>query len=488
MKLGQLKLSLKRLFARSMTEGLDLVEPPAPPSSRSTTRRVTFVTLGGILAVVGALAGIYYFAMRPEILRIAVGPANSDDIKVVQALTQAFAQTRSQVRLRPVQTEGAAASAQALAEGKADLAIVRGDLDVPKNAQAVATLRKNVAVLWVPPRAKARGRKSGPKITKIPQLAGHRVGVVGRTQSNVNLLKVILQQYGVDPNKVEIVQFPAPEAAEAIRNQKADAYLAAGPVNSKITADAIAASTRDGGTPKFLAIDSNEAIAQNHPVYEAAEIPAGAFGGSPDKPDDEVKTISFSHHIVARKGLSDSTVAAFTRQLFAVRQQLMSEYPLAAKIETPDTDKDAVIPVHPGAAAFVDGEEKTFLDRYSDYIWWGLMGLSAMGSAGAWFAGYLKKDERNTNSSLRDRLLEMIASARRSDSTEELDAMQDEADNILRDTLHCFDHGAISEGALTAFSMALDQFHTAVADRRALLMNLPQNLQRASAQFRATRT
>jgi hypothetical protein len=166
----------------------------------------------------------------------------------------------------------------------------------------------------------------------------------------------------------------------------------------------------------------------------------------------------------------------------------MSEYPLAAKIETPDTDKDAVIPVHPGAAAFVDGEEKTFLDRYSDYIWWGLMGLSAMGSAGAWFAGYLKKDERNSNSSLRDRLLEMIAAARRSDSTEELDAMQDEADNILRDTLHCFDHGAIDEGALTAFSMALDQFHTAVADRKALLMSIPQNLQRAGAQFRATGT
>ena len=76
---------------------------------------------------------------------------------------------------------------------------------------------------------------------------------------------MILQQYGVDPAKVEIVQFPANEAAEAIRNQKADAYLAAGPVNSKITADAITASTRDGGTPTFLAIDSAEAIAQNHP-------------------------------------------------------------------------------------------------------------------------------------------------------------------------------------------------------------------------------
>lgn len=445
-----------------------------------------FIMLAGVLAIVGALAGGYYFAMRPVALRIAVGPANSDDLRVVQALTQAFAQAHSHIRLRPTQTEGATASAQALADGKADLAIIRGDLNVPKNAQAVATLRKNVVVLWVPPAVK--GKKAGPKITKIAQLSGRRVGVIGRTEANVDLLKVILQQYGVDPGKVDVVQFSTSEAAEAIRNQKADAYLAAGPVNSKITAEAVAASTRDGHAPTFLAIDSAEAIAQNHPMYEASEIPAGAFGGAPDRPEEEVKTISFSHHIVARKDLSDTTVAAFTRQLFAIRQTVMAEFPLAAKIETPDTDKDAAIPAHPGAAAFVDGEEKTFLDRYSDFIWWGLMGLSAMGSAGAWFAGYLKKDERSNNSSLRERLLEMITAARRSDSSEELDQMQAEADNILRDTLHSFENGAIEEGALTAFNIALEQFHHAVADRKALLATMPQNLQRAGAQFRATGT
>jgi hypothetical protein len=113
------------------------------------------------------------------------------------------------------------------------------------------------------------------------------------------------------------------------------------------------------------------------------------------------------------------------------------------------------------------------------------MGLSAMGSAGAWFAGYLKKDERSNNSSLRQRLLDMLGAARHSDSIEELDQMQTEADGILRDTLHCFEHGAIEEGALTAFNIALEQFHNAVADRKALLMSMPQNLQRASSQLRA---
>lgn len=479
------KPPLQLNFSRSTASGLGTA--PVGPSPRSSARRnVALGILAAILALIGISAAAYYYAERPVILRIAVGPAGSDDLKVVQGLSQAFSTSHSQIRLRPLPTEGATASAQMIADGRADLAIVRGDLSVPKNAQAVATLRKNVAVLWVP--APVKGKKAAAKITKIGQLAGCRIGVVGRTPANVDLLKVILQQYGIDPSKVEVVQFPVTEAADAIRNQKADAYLAAGPVNSKITSEAIAASTHDGNAPKFLAIDSAEAIAQNHQMYEASEIPAGAFGGSPDRPADEVKTISFSHHIVARKDLSDATVAAFTRQLFAIRQTVMSEFPLAAKIETPDTDKDAFIPVHPGAAAFVDGEEKTFLDRYSDFIWWGLMALSATGSIGAWFAGYLKKDERGNNSTLRERLLDMIAAARRSDSTDELDRMQAEADEILRDTLQSFEHGAIEEGALTSFNIALTQFHHAVADRRSLLINLSPNLQPSGSALRVTGT
>jgi TRAP transporter TAXI family solute receptor len=469
----------------STASRLDDGQTPASPRS-SARRNVALVVLAGILALVGILAGGYYYAMRPVSLRIAVGPPNSDDLRVVQALSQAFHTSHSQIRLRPIQTDSATASAQMIAEGRADLAIVRGDLSVPKNAQAVATLRKNVAVLWVP--APVKGKKGAAKITKVSQLGGHRIGVIGRTPANVELLKVILRQYGIDPGKVDIVQFPIPEAVEAIRNQKADVYLAAGPVNSKITSEAVAASTHDGKAPTFLAIDAGEAIAQNHPMYEASEIPAGAFGGSPDRPEEEVKTISFSHHIVARKDLSETTVAAFTRQLFSIRQTVMSEFPLAAKIETPDTDKDAFIPVHPGAAAFVDGEEKTFLDRYSDIIWWSLMGLSAMGSIGAWFAGYLRKDERSNNSTLRERLLDMIATVRRAETTEELDRMQAEADDMLRETLHSFEHGTIQEGALVPFNIALTQLHQAVADRRALLMNLSQNLQRAGSALRVTGT
>ena len=481
-----MKLDLQQLFTRSMaSQGpMETVSAPARPK-RPARNSGIFTMLGAALAVVLVVVGAVYLLLQPVTLRIAVGPANSDDVKVVQALSHAFSRERGNVRLRTVVTDGASASAAALASKSVDLAVIRGDLEVPKDAASVAILRKNLVVIWVPPPPK--GKKKS-KITKIQNLAGHRIGVVGRTPANVKLLQLILRQYGIDPAKVEVVQFATNEIADAVRAQKADAYMTAGPLNSKITSEALTAGLREGAEPTFLAIDAADAIAQNFPAYESTEISAGSLGGVPPRPDDDVKTISFAHHIVAQKSLSEVTAAALTRQIFAVRQSVIAEVPAAQRIEPPDTAKDADIPAHPGSAAYVDGEEKSFLDRYSDYIWWSILGLSAMGSIGAWLASYLKRDERQNNTTLRNRLLDMLTQARHTNSHDELDSMQAEADAILRDTLHCFEDGAIQEGSLTAFNIALEQFHRAVTDRKLLLVSMAQSLQRTGAQFRATGT
>jgi len=427
------------------------------------------MVIAAILALFAVAGGITYYMLRPVTLHIAVGPPNSDDVKVVQALSQAFSRDRAAIRLRPVITEGAAESAADLAQGKIDLAIVRGDVDLPKNAGMVAYLRKNFVVIWVP---NDTGKK--PKITSIKQLAGKTIGVVGRTKANVNLLHVILDQSGVAPDSVTVSQFPTAGISEALRATKLDAYMAVGPLNSRITAEAIAATSRPGIEPRFLSLETAEAIAQKYAPYDSGEIPAGTFNTSPPRPNATLSTITVGHYFAARRSLSDTKVATFARQLFGARQAILNEFPQSAKIETPDTDKDAAIPAHPGAAAFVDGEERSFLDKYSDYIWGIIMLLSVAGSLGAWFSGHIHRDERVTNSGLRERLLEMLTAARTSDSIEELDAMQAEADVIMRDTLHCFEDGIIEEGSLTAFSIALEQFHNAVADRKMFLINLPE--------------
>jgi TRAP transporter TAXI family solute receptor len=449
----------------------ELNESPVPSRPRRKRKNYSLLILAAGIFLFGVAAATLYYAFRPVTLRIAVGPAGSDDQKLVLALAQTFARDGSPVRLAPITTEGAAESIALLTAKKTDLAVARGDLGLPADAESVAIVRKNVVVLWAPSGHPPKGSKKAPaaKIKALDDLAGRRVGVIGRTEANVTLLRVILKESGVDPDKVAVTQFGTTQIAELAKDPTLDAFMAVGPLTSKITSDAIAATATARGEPKFLPVDVSEAIAQRHPLYESEEIPGSTFASSPARPEDKIETVSVNHLIVAPRSLSETTVGAFARQLFTVRQQIARDLPSAAKIEKPDTDKDAALPAHQGAAAYIDGTERTFLERYSDYFWAAVLVLSGFGSAGAWLRHYLKGDERERYDVHREHLLDLIFRARRAESLEELAAMQDEADTILREALNCYDDGAIEEGDLSAIGLALEQFHHAATDRRITL-------------------
>lgn len=393
-------------------------------------------------------------------------------------MTEAFANESRTVRLSPIATAGAAEALALLGSGKADLAAGRGDLDMPADAQTVVILRKNFVVLWSPSGVAGKGsrRKPAPKIKEIADLAGHRVGVIGATPANVVLLRVILSASGVDADKVKVTQFGIGQIEELARDPTLDAFMAVGPLDSKITADAVAATARARGEPKFLAIDASEAIALKHPRYESEEIPPSMFNASPAWPDDKVETVGVSHLIVARKALSETTVAAFYRQQFALRQAIARQVPGAAQITKPDTEKEGELPVHRGAAAVIDGTERTFLDRYGDYFWFALLLLSGIGSAGAWLRQYLNRDDRNENTSHRNRILAMVSKVRSAELDHELLAMQQEVDTIIGETLDSYDGGLIEEEELAAFGLALELFNHAILERRAALQAAPLNV------------
>jgi TRAP transporter TAXI family solute receptor len=449
----------------------NLNEDPAPRRLRRKRRNNSLLILAVGIFLFGVAAGTLYYALRPVTLRIAVGPAGSEDQKLVQLMAQTFAHEGATVRLSPITTEGASESIALFAAGKADLAVARGDLNLPANAESVAILRKNVVVLWAPSGLAPKGsrKQPTPKIKSLDELSGHRVGVIGRSQVNVTLLRVILTESGINPDKVAVTQFSTSQIAEMARDQSIDAFMAVGPLNSKLTAEAITATASTRGEPKFLPIDVSEAIAQKHPIYESEEIPGSIFSSSPARPEDKIETVSVNHLIVASKTLSDTAVAALARQLFTNRQLLARELPSAAQIEKPDTDKDAALPAHQGAAAYIDGNERTFLEKYTDYIWGAILILSGLGSAGAWLKHYWKRDEREQYVEHRDNLLDLISRARRAETPEELADMQNAADGVLREALDCYDDGAIEEGDLSVIGLALEQFHHAVADRRATI-------------------
>jgi TRAP-type uncharacterized transport system substrate-binding protein len=448
----------------------------ANESSEAARRRrrrsnTLLLVLGVGFLVFGAAAGALYYALQPVTLRIAVGPSGSDDHKVIVAASGAFVSESRTVRLSLITTDGAVEALALLGAGKADLAVARGDLEMPADAQTVAIVRKNAVVLWAPSGLAdtSSKRKPTPKVQQIADLAGRRVGVIGLTPVNVALLRVILSASGVEADKVAETQFGINQIEELARDPSLDAFMAVGPLDSKITSDAIAATVRLRGEPKFLAIESSEAIGLKHPRYESEEVPPSVFGANPAWPDDKVETISVSHLIVAQKALSETTAAVFFRQLFAVRQTIARQVPGAAHITKPDTEKDAELPVHRGAAAVIDGTERTFLDRYGDYFWFALLSLSGIGSAGAWLRQYFNRDERDENTGHRNRIVAMVSSVRTAESNQKLLAMQREVDAIIRETLECYDDGAIEEEELAAFGLVLELFNHAVVERRVAL-------------------
>jgi TRAP transporter TAXI family solute receptor len=466
-----------------MSSSDDLSETGDLSGRRRKRRNSSLLVLAAGFLLFCAAAGALYYALRPETLRIAVGPPGSDDLKLVQALAQSFDRDRSAIRLSPITTDGAVESLALLGAAKADLAVGRADLDMPGDAETVAIVRNNFVVLWSPSGLPGKGsrRQPAPKIKTIDDLAEHRVGVIGKTPANVALLRVILSESGVAADKVAVTQFATNQIEELAHDPNLDAFMAVGPLDSKITADALAATARARGEPKFLPIDVSEAIAQRHPLYESEEIPGSIFNSKPAWPDDKIETISVNHLIVARKALSETTVAALARQLFAARQSVAKQVAGAAHLKKPDTDKDAELPVHRGAAAYIDGTERTFLERYSDYFWFAILVLSGLGSAGAWWRHFWKRDERELSTLHRDKILELISRMRVAETEEQLLALQREVDAILRETLEAYDDGAIEEEDLSAFGLVLEQFHHAVADRRATMDGSTPELARLRA-------
>ncbi len=513
-----MRRSLRRLFRVS--------NPPAgplksQPHRKSWTRRfkmmmrhTTLLAIMGLLLCAGVGAAAFYVVTRPTEVKIAVGPKNSEDVRVVEAIAAHLKAEKASVRLNVIVKEGGPIeSAKAIESGEADLAVVRRDVAMPAQGQVVAILRKNVVVLFVPaaepakaaPARRGRGAAAKPaakpKVEKIEDLVGKRVAIIGRSQTNVNLLKTILQQYRIEPSnvvvlesawqpnapgKINVVQLEvnAENIATTMRDSKADAILAVGPVSSSVTAAAITAGTRDKEAPTFLAIGASEAIAERNPVYESTEIKAGAFGGAPPRPEESVETIGVNHYFVARRRLSEDVVADFTRLLLSGRQSVAaslrshdksSEATAVAKIEGPDTDKDAAVPVHPGAAAYIDGELKTFFDRYNDLLYYGLMVFSFFGAALAGLATYTKSDDRARRLRVLEKLLEVTKTARTAENLQQLDELQDETDKVMAGMIHDVEANALDETALAAFSITLDQAQLALSDRRATLLGQPQS-------------
>lgn len=303
------------------------------------------------------------------------------------------------------------------------------------------------------------GQKTA-RTTEWKNLAESRIAFLNGSPADVALLNVILTSEGVPLNKVEIVPISTMDAMAGDKNF--NVFAAVGPI--KTIAEELRSFSRRREAPNFLGLETADAIVLRQPKTETLEIPKSAFASGPPSPPETLNAIAVSELIVASKAISEQTAAAFARELFNHRRTILREVSDSASIEKPNVEKDAAIPAHPGVAAYIDGTERTFLERYGDYFWGVILLLSALGSFGVGLRAFLYPDEQENVSALRDKVLDLTARVRDSED-EDLAKIEQEVDNIVRETLDKYEQGAVEEGALAALGIAIDRFRSATASR-----------------------
>ena len=186
--------------------------------------------------------------------------------------------------------------------------------------------------------------------------------------------------------------------------------------------------------PVLIAIDSAGAIAEAERAYESFDVPKGTLRGSPPVPDDDLTTLRTSLYLVANKKLDTDVIATLTQTIMSARRDLMGEQPLLAQITDASIDPDAYLAVHPGAAAYYNGTQQTFMDKYGNEIYLAPMILGGVASvlAAAW--KFLGIGNPMAPEGPLDSLYALTRRVRKAESEAELADIEDEIDNILKGT------------------------------------------------------
>lgn len=447
-------------FEGGHVSGKPLTRPRRFPTLSARMQRLLIAVTGAFLLLAVAAAGALYLT-TPTTLRIAV-TADGDDARILTAAATQLVRDRAPYRLELVGRRSPSDAGAALDAGIVDLALVRRDLGIPRTGRALVVLRRNVVALIAP---------ADTKLEKIADLRGRRVGVVGRSGINLPVFDAILSQYDIPTTAVRAIPLNPDDIATMVHDNRVDVLMVAGPITGRAMSEAVAAMTREGRDPTFLAINESKAIAQRTQLYDATEIVSGAFGGS--GPPQTIETIGYSHYIVARSSMSESDAGELARIFFEMRPMLAQDFPATGRIEAPDTDNGASITVHPGAKAYFDGDQKTFFDRYGDYFYYGILALSVVGSALA-AVGSFTTGQRNRKSNRLTEPMEIIRLARIARDTATLDELQERADALLASAVEAAQRRTLDENGMLTFSLVFEHATAAIRERRAALAQAPR--------------
>jgi TRAP transporter TAXI family solute receptor len=409
-----------------------------------------FVLLAGVIGLAtGASLLAYRYFTHPVTLTVAVGSIDGESAKAMSAIASRLVSTNAPVRLKVIDSGTVLAAANAFSAGKADLAVVRGDVGDLSQAQAVVVVSHVVVLIVAPP---------GSAIDSMEKLKGRRVGVISG-EANSKVVDVLSKEYGLDRDKV-FKDVALLDARRAIQSKEVGALLMVIPLAEKylsLLRDIFQQGPK--AVPVLVPIESAGAIAQAERAYESFEVPKGTLRGSPPVPDDDLTTLRATLYLVANKKLGTDLVTTLTQTIMRVRRELLAEQPIFAQITAPSTDADAWLPLHPGAAAFYNGTQQSWMDEYGNWIYLTPMALGGAATvlAAAWkFLGIVPPAPGDGPL---DSLYALGRRIRKADGEAELSDIEQEIDDILREQRAksaAGDENAVDDATLNVVAQRLE--------------------------------
>jgi hypothetical protein len=231
--------------------------------------------------------------------------------------------------------------------------------------------------------------------------------------------------------------------------------------------------------PALIPIEAAGAIAEKQRAYESFDVPKGTLRGSPPVPSEDLTTLRVSFYLVARKQLDNDVVGALAEALMKARRDLLGELPMLSQITAPSTDSDAYLPVHPSAAAFFNGTQQSFLDKWGNAIFLTPMIFGGLISvlAAAW--KFLRVGEPSKDEQGLDSLYSLGARIRTTEAEAELSDIEGEIDRALRAQRAKAAAGDENALDVTTLNVAAHRLQSLIHDRRILLAAHPGSKLRA---------
>ncbi len=420
---------------------------------RSLWSRYVLIAMLSLLAIGGIATLLIILGFARWTLTVTTGTTLEEGPLFLNAVTQVFAEERPHVHLQRIQIGSFDASAKALENGQADLAVVRSDIAMPKNGLTIAIFRRDSLVLIVPAHS---------HLETLEGLAGEKVGLLKAGQEEQDshlerLLDAIMGFYKISPHRVRRVFLSPDEVGTAIAKKEVAGVLALGPAGPGPVAKAIDAITRATKAPPNLVGDEQaEALAKLIPGTESNEIKAGTFGGWSPRPEEDLTTLAVTYRLVGKYTLPDIVAGEIARLLVLAKARLASTSVQAMQIEAPDSEDGGGLPAHPGAVAFYNGEQTSLVDSATSIFYLASIILGIFGSGLAWLLDSWKSPPSDGGSADIDRLIAIVREARGADA-QDLDRLEDEIDGIMARSLGQGGGQAQDADKLNILSIAIRQ-------------------------------